>query len=152
MVPQNTLILVNLHLIREYKAPPYLKVTTLNFRSGEYGMGTMANELSLGCDCLGQIHYLPGAYIANDGSAMIIKNVICIHEEDAGVLWKHTDYRPNGRSQTVRRRRLVVSMVCTLANYGTIFSLRIMQRFCSLIQSIRIHLELYVLPRRNHRI
>jgi Cu2+-containing amine oxidase len=26
--------------------------------SGEYGMGTMANELSLGCDCLGQIHYL----------------------------------------------------------------------------------------------
>ena len=31
---------------------------TLNFYSGEYGMGTMANELSLGCDCLGQIHYL----------------------------------------------------------------------------------------------
>ena len=49
---------------------------------------------------------------------MVIKNVICIHEEDAGVLWKHTDYRPGGRSQTVRSRRLVVSMVCTLANYG----------------------------------
>ena len=28
------------------------------FDSGEYGMGTMANELALGCDCLGQIHYL----------------------------------------------------------------------------------------------
>ena len=26
--------------------------------SGEYGMGTMANELTLGCDCLGKIHYL----------------------------------------------------------------------------------------------
>ena len=26
--------------------------------SGEYGMGTMANDLSLGCDCLGKIHYL----------------------------------------------------------------------------------------------
>lgn len=26
--------------------------------SGEYGMGIMANELSLGCDCLGKIHYL----------------------------------------------------------------------------------------------
>jgi hypothetical protein len=26
--------------------------------SGEYGLGTMANELALGCDCLGQIHYL----------------------------------------------------------------------------------------------
>jgi len=48
----------------------------------------------------------------------VIKNVICIHEEDAGILWKHTDYRPGGRSQTVRSRRLVVSMVCTLANYG----------------------------------
>lgn len=30
----------------------------LTLLSGEYGMGTMANELSLGCDCLGQIHYL----------------------------------------------------------------------------------------------
>lgn len=26
--------------------------------SGEYGMGTQANELSLGCDCLGTIHYM----------------------------------------------------------------------------------------------
>ena len=96
----------------------------------------MANELSLGCDCLGQIHYLvrallafyydgrlttrtqPGSFIAHDGSAIEIKNVICIHEEDDGVLWKHTDYRPNGRSHTVRKRRLVISMVCTLANYG----------------------------------
>jgi hypothetical protein len=112
---------------------------SLYFPRGEYGMGTMANELSLGCDCLGQIHYLvcldllaseqrlikllfffqPGSYVAHNGSAVVIKNVICIHEEDAGVLWKHTDYRPGGRSQTVRRRRLVVSMVCTLANYGT---------------------------------
>jgi Cu2+-containing amine oxidase len=31
---------------------------TVSFHSGEYGMGTQANELSLGCDCLGQIHYL----------------------------------------------------------------------------------------------
>lgn len=106
-------------------------------------MGTMANELSLGCDCLGQIHYLvshqaspspspspspmnsnlpplsqSGAYTGHDGSAVVIKNVICIHEEDAGLLWKHTDYRTGGRSHSVRSRRLVVSMVCTLANYG----------------------------------
>jgi primary-amine oxidase len=49
---------------------------------------------------------------------VIIKNAICIHEEDAGILWKHTDIRPGGRSRAVRRRRLVISMVCTLANYG----------------------------------
>jgi Cu2+-containing amine oxidase len=26
--------------------------------SGEYGIGMMANNLALGCDCVGQIHYL----------------------------------------------------------------------------------------------
>lgn len=103
-------------------------------------MGVMANELTLGCDCLGQIHYLvcssppvhrwrtncvqPGTFVKHDGTPHVIQNCICIHEEDAGVLWKHTDFRPGGRSQTVRRRRLVVSMVCTLANYGD-FAVRV---------------------------
>ncbi len=59
-----------------------------------------------------------GAYTAHDGSAVVVKNTICIHEEDAGLLWKHTDYRPGGRSQAVRSRRLVVQQICTLANYG----------------------------------
>jgi len=44
-----------------------LSVSLVHFRfsstffgrvSGEYGLGTMANELALGCDCVGQIHYL----------------------------------------------------------------------------------------------
>lgn len=102
----------------------------------------MANELALGCDCLGQIHYLvrrfshrlnlkywflirqqPGSYVSHSGQAVTIKNVICIHEEDAGVLWKHNDYRTGGRSRTARARRLVVSMVCTLANYGNLLIL-----------------------------
>ena len=39
------------------------KAYLIFFYSGEYGMGTMANELSLGCDCLGQIHYLVRAVI-----------------------------------------------------------------------------------------
>jgi primary-amine oxidase len=39
-------------------------VLTKSFNSGEYGMGTQANELSLGCDCLGQIHYLVRSDIA----------------------------------------------------------------------------------------
>lgn len=33
-------------------------ILNANTYSGEYGMGAQANELSLGCDCLGQIHYL----------------------------------------------------------------------------------------------
>ncbi|KAF9225258.1 hypothetical protein BS17DRAFT_750846 [Gyrodon lividus] len=105
-----------------YGAPEFPHSRKFAFDTGEYGMGTMANELSLGCDCLGKIHYLPGAYVTHSGSPFVINNVICIHEEDAGVLWKHTDYRPGGRSQTVRSRRLVVSMVCTLANYEYVWN------------------------------
>ncbi|KAG6834346.1 hypothetical protein H0H93_010308, partial [Arthromyces matolae] len=89
-------------MVVPYGAPEYPHPRKFAFDSGEYGMGTQANELSLGCDC-------PGAYVGHNGTAAIIKNVICIHEEDAGVLWKHTDYRPGGRSRTVRRRRLVVN-------------------------------------------
>ncbi|KZT01994.1 peroxisomal copper amine oxidase [Laetiporus sulphureus 93-53] len=109
-------------MIVPYGSPEHPHPRKHAFDSGEYGMGTMANELALGCDCLGQIHYLPGAYVAHDGSAVVIKNVICIHEEDAGLLWKHSDYRVGGRSHAVRSRRLVVSMICTLANYEYIFN------------------------------
>ncbi|KAH9984351.1 copper amine oxidase [Russula vinacea] len=110
-------------MVVPYAAPEHPHARKFAFDVGEYGMGTQANELSLGCECLGQIHYLSGAYTNHDGSAVVINNVICIHEEDAGLLWKHTDYRVGGRSYTVRSRRLVVSMVCTLANYGTIYSI-----------------------------
>ncbi|KAI0029007.1 peroxisomal copper amine oxidase [Vararia minispora EC-137] len=109
-------------MVVPYGAPEHPHPRKFAFDSGEYGMGTMANELALGCDCLGQIHYLPGTYTANDGSAVVIKNVICIHEEDAGLLWKHTDYRVGGRSMAVRSRRLVVQMICTLANYEYIWN------------------------------
>ncbi|TFK26740.1 peroxisomal copper amine oxidase [Coprinopsis marcescibilis] len=109
-------------MVVPYGAPEHPHPRKFAFDAGEYGMGTMAKELSLGCDCLGQIHYLPGSYVTSNGNAFVIENVICIHEEDAGVLWTHNDYRPGGRSHTVRRRRLVVSMVCTLANYEYIWN------------------------------
>lgn len=41
---------------------------------------------------------------------------MCLHEEDAGMLWKHTDTRL-GHVEVRRNRRLVVSMVSTFANY-----------------------------------
>ncbi|KIO07028.1 hypothetical protein M404DRAFT_14957 [Pisolithus tinctorius Marx 270] len=109
-------------MVVPYGAPEYPHPRKFAFDSGEYGMGTVANELSLGCDCLGKIHYLSGTYVTHSGAALVIKNAICIHEEDAGVLWKHSDFRPGGRSRTVRSRRLVVSMVCTVANYEYIWN------------------------------
>ncbi|KAI0755527.1 peroxisomal copper amine oxidase [Fomes fomentarius] len=109
-------------MIVPYAAPEHPHPRKHAFDVGEYGMGTMANELTLGCDCLGKIHYLPGAYVAHDGTAVVVKNVICIHEEDAGLLWKHTDFRVGGRAQAVRSRRLVIQQICTLANYEYIFN------------------------------
>lgn len=92
------------------------------FDVGEYGMGTLANSLKLGCDCLGTIHYLDGHYVALDGSPTAVENAICIHEEDAGIAWKHTDYRPGGKVRSARGRKLVIQMICTIANYEYIFA------------------------------
>ena len=61
------------------------------FDAGEYLLGKNANHLELGCDCLGVIRYLDG-YVADDhGHPVRIPNVVCMHEEDYGILWKHTD-------------------------------------------------------------
>lgn len=50
------------------------------------------------------------------GEGMVIPNAICLHEEDAGLLWKHTDTRL-GHVEVRRNRRLVISMLSTFANY-----------------------------------
>ena len=38
-----------------------------------------------------------------------------MHEEDAGLLWKHVEYR-NGHSEVRRSRRLVLSFVSTVVS------------------------------------
>ena len=86
------------------------------FDMGEYGVGMVANSLSLGCDCLGTIRYFDGHLADNQGRVVTIKNAICVHEEDVGMLWKHTDWR-TGQSEVRRSRRLAVSMIATLGNY-----------------------------------
>lgn len=86
------------------------------FDGGEYLFGGFANSLELGCDCLGEITYLDAVVAGNDGEPRVIKQAICIHEEDAGVLWKHTDSW-NGSAETRRNRRLVVSFFMTVGNY-----------------------------------
>ena len=39
-----------------------------------------------------------------------------MHEEDYGILWKHTDTR-SGEVETRRSRRLVISSIVTVGNY-----------------------------------
>jgi primary-amine oxidase len=86
------------------------------FDLGEYGVGMLANSLALGCDCLGTIRYFDGHLADNQGRVVTIKNAICVHEEDFGMLWKHTDWR-TGQSEVRRSRRLAVSMIANVGNY-----------------------------------
>lgn len=81
----------------------------------------MANNLKLGCDCLGSIHYL-SAVLSNDkGEPEVMENVVCVHEQDAGIGWKHTNYR-TGRAAVVRNRELVVQTIITVSNYEYILA------------------------------
>lgn len=87
------------------------------FDVGEYGMGMCANSLRLGCDCVGHITYLDAHMCDSRGGALTIENAICIHEEDFGILWKHTDRRLPNAPEVRRSRRLVVSSISTVENY-----------------------------------
>jgi len=86
------------------------------FDTGEYLVGKWVNSLELGCDCLGEIAYLDATVTDDTGQPRTVPNAICIHEEDFGILWKHTDIF-NGSAQSRRQRRLVVSYFTTVGNY-----------------------------------
>ncbi|GAA6012761.1 hypothetical protein JCM10207_005352 [Rhodosporidiobolus poonsookiae] len=108
-------------MVVPYGAPEWPHPRKFAFDVGEYGLGMMANSLELGCDCLGSIHYLDGELSNHAGAPVTLKNAICIHEEDDGLLWKHTDFRPGGRAHAVRSRKLIIQMICTVANYEYAF-------------------------------
>ncbi len=86
------------------------------FDQGEYGVGWLANSLTLGCDCVGEITYLDGVVNDQDGEPAVIENAICMHEEDFGIGWKHTDFRTE-EVEVRRLRRLVISSIATVGNY-----------------------------------
>ena len=86
------------------------------FDAGEWGLGRMTQPLTLGCDCLGEIHYFDATLANEQGKPWVIPNAICMHEEDYGILWKHVDLW-GGTSEVRRSRRLVVSFISTVGNY-----------------------------------
>ncbi len=90
------------------------------FDIGEYGIGQLSNPLTLGCDCLGYIHYFDAHMTDSRGGVFTINNAVCLHEEDNGILWKHTDWR-TGEVEVRRSRRLVVSFISTVGNYEYAF-------------------------------
>ncbi|KAF2491702.1 copper amine oxidase [Lophium mytilinum] len=104
------------------------------FDLGDAGLGMMSNSLKLGCDCLGSIKYFDGYRTAADGNVVAMPNVVCMHEVDAGIGWKHTNFR-TGTTSVVRNRQLVVQCTATVANYEYIFAF-------ILDQAAAIHFEL----------
>ncbi|KAI7465994.1 putative copper amine oxidase [Hortaea werneckii] len=96
------------------------------FDLGDAGAGVMANNLKLGCDCLGSIHYLSAVLSDDKGEPMDMPNVVCIHEQDGGIGWKHTNYR-TGRAAVVRNRELVLQSIITVANYEYILAFQFNQ-------------------------
>ncbi|ETN36724.1 uncharacterized protein HMPREF1541_09002 [Cyphellophora europaea CBS 101466] len=90
-------------------------------RKLSYSIGHATNNLNLGCDCLGVIKYLDGVVIDSEGQGAITPHVICLHEQDNGIGWKHTNWRTS-RAVVTRNRELVVQFVVTLANYDYAFA------------------------------
>ncbi|KAL6405285.1 copper amine oxidase [Ilyonectria robusta] len=71
------------------------------FDAGDSGFGYNANQLHLGCDCLGHIHYFDGYTADWEGKPVHHRNMVCLHEQDGGLLHK---------------------MIATLGNYEYIFA------------------------------
>ena len=102
-------------MVVPYRDPSPDHVHRTAFDIGEWGLGFLTTSLSLGCDCLGEIRYLDAVVHDAAGRPRTIENAICVHEEDAGVAWKHLDHAPP--AEVRRGRRLVVSFHVTVANY-----------------------------------
>ncbi|MGD9986836.1 primary-amine oxidase [Pseudonocardia sp.] len=103
-------------MVVPYADPAPVRFWQNYFDCGEYMFARYSDSLQLGCDCLGDIHYTD-AVIADDlGNPRTIQNAICMHEEDYGVLWKHSDMFTGSR-ETRRQRRLVISFFTPIGNY-----------------------------------
>ncbi len=87
-----------------------------SFDLGEAVFGSAVNSLTLGCDCVGEIYYFDVDLVDNQGEVDHRPNAICLHEEDYGILWKHTNFI-TGETEVRRSRRLVVSSFFTIGNY-----------------------------------
>ena len=86
------------------------------FDIGEYGLGLLANSLELGCDCLGEIRYFDARSSTPQGEPCDAPNAICLHEEDDGMLWKHTTGAP-ATTRCAGPAGWSVSSIATVGNY-----------------------------------
>ncbi|SDP42817.1 primary-amine oxidase [Klenkia soli] len=103
-------------MVVPYADPSPVRFWQNYFDTGEYLFARYTNSLELGCDCLGDIQYFDATIADETGHPRVVRNAICLHEEDYGVGWKHTDMF-TGMAETRRSRRLVISFFTTIGNY-----------------------------------
>ncbi|WP_314173816.1 primary-amine oxidase [Streptomyces winkii] len=103
-------------MVVPYADPSPVRSWQNYFDTGEYLLGRSTNALELGCDCLGDITYLDAVIADESGRPWTLPNAICLHEEDYGILWKHSDLW-TGSHETRRQRRMVLSFFTTIGNY-----------------------------------
>ncbi|OMP82320.1 Copper amine oxidase 1 [Diplodia seriata] len=96
------------------------------FDVGDIGAGLCANDLRLGCDCLGLIKYFSFVINNSQGDPVEKPNAVCMHEQDNGIGWKHTNSR-TGEVTVTRSRILVLQTIITVGNYDYIFSFHLDQ-------------------------
>ncbi|GAW22547.1 hypothetical protein ANO14919_120860 [Xylariales sp. No.14919] len=96
------------------------------FDLGNDGAGINANNLKLGCDCLGTIKYFDAWHNTQAGEPLKLPNVVCCHEQDDGILWKHTNFRTRNAVVT-RSRMLVLQTIITVSNYEYVFAFQFCQ-------------------------
>ncbi|RMY66586.1 hypothetical protein D0863_08355 [Hortaea werneckii] len=75
---------------------------------------------------LGTIKYFSGWLNDENGMPVPAENVICMHEQDGGIGWKHT-HRLTHHASVVRARNLVLQSIITVGNYEYIFAWVFMQ-------------------------
>ncbi len=87
------------------------------FDAGEWGLGRMANSLTLGCDCLGLIHYFDVDVRDRDGRARSRSRTRSACTRRTTGSSGSTSTCTAGTTEVRRSRRLVVSSIATVGNY-----------------------------------
>ena len=77
-------------------------------------MGFTANSIQRNYECLPDGKLLDVFTHTDEGLPNFIKDAICIHEEDGGILYKHTF---DGKTTVARSRVLVIHFIATFGNY-----------------------------------
>lgn len=95
----------------------------------------------------GTIKYFDAWHNTHSGEPLKMPNVVCCHEQDDGILWKHTNFR-TGNAVVTRSRVLILQTIVTVSNYEYIFAFQFHQD-ASIFYEVRATGILSTVPHRH---